>query len=132
MTPSEAAILEFLRANPDTSRAQIRAGVAPDSSESTMWRALKGLLEKGTLSVTGRGPATRYRVAGVARINAHLETPYYGRATVGYRREFLDAYVPGKTAYLDDADRGRLAAAGVYPDSLPAGTYARRILTRCW
>lgn len=50
MTPSEAAIIEFLRANPDTSRAQIRAGVAPDSSESTMWRALKGLLDKGTLS----------------------------------------------------------------------------------
>ena len=56
MTPSEASILEFLRANPDTSRAQIHAGVAPDSSESTMWRALKRLVEKGTLSVTGRGP----------------------------------------------------------------------------
>ena len=130
MTPSEAAILEFLRANPDTSRAQIRAGVAPDSSESTMWRALKGLVENGTLSVTGRGPATRYRLAGVARINAHLEAPYYGRATVGYRREFLDAYVPGKTAYLGDVDRAQLAAAGAYPESLPAGTYARRILTR--
>ncbi len=130
MTPSEAAVLEFLRANPDASRGQIRAAVSPDSSEATVWRALKGLVEKGTLAVTGRGPATRYRMAGIARIQAHLERPYYERAPVGYRREFLDAYVPGKTAYLSDADRASLAAAGAYPESLPAGTYARRILTR--
>ena len=69
--PSEAAIIEFLRNNPDSSRAQIRADIAPDSSEATVWRALRGLVEKGALSVVGKGPATRYNLAGVGRVRAH-------------------------------------------------------------
>lgn len=35
MMPSETAIIEFLRSNPGSSRAQIRADIAPDSSETT-------------------------------------------------------------------------------------------------
>lgn len=127
---SETAIIEFLRANPDASRAQIRAGVAPDNSEATVWRALRGLVERGALSVVGKGRATRYSLAGTARIRAHLDAPYYERVPVGYRREFLEAYVPGETAYLSDAERAQLTTAGAYPESLPPGTYARRILTR--
>ena len=53
------------------------------------------------------------------------------RAPASYRREFLDAYVPGKTFYLPAATRERLAGLGLTADArAPAGTYARHILER--
>lgn len=130
MPISEQAILDFVRRNPEAARGQIRAAVAPDRSEATVWRVLKALVERGILTVTGRGPATRYQIAGIMRVRAHLETPYHRRPPVGHRREFLDAYIPGRTWYLDSGERARLAAAGSSPEMLPAGTYAKRILTR--
>ena len=130
MAISEQAILDFVRLNPEVARGQIHAVVAPDHSEATVWRTLRALVEKGTLTVAGRGPATRYRLADVMRVRAHLEVPYYQREPVGYRREFLDAYIPGRTAYLNDAERAQLVTAGSPPEMLPAGTYAKRILTR--
>ena len=130
MSLIEQAVLDYVRLNPDAARGQVRAAVAPDRSETTVWRVLKTLVEKGTLTVTGRGPATRYRLAGITRVRAHLQTPYYQRPPVGHRREFLDGYVPGRTWYLDSGERARLAEAGSTPEMLPAGTYAKRILTR--
>ena len=130
MALSEQAVLEYVRRHPDVRRSQIRASVAPDRSEATVWRALKALVEKGSLSVVGRGPATRYRLSDAARIRAHLEMPYHRRPPVGYRHAFLDGYVPGESWYLTGADRARLAAAGSPVEELPAGTYARRILAR--
>ena len=130
MAISEKEILDFVRLNPEVARSQIRAAVAPDHSEATVWRSLRTLVKEGTLTVTGRGPATRYRLADVMRVRAHLEVAYYQRAPVGYRREFLDAYIPGSTAYLNDAERAQLVAAGSPQEMLPAGTYAKRILTR--
>lgn len=130
MALSEQAVLEFLRRHPDASRSQIRAGVAPDRSEATVWRALKTLVERGSLSVVGRGPATRYRLADAMRIRAYLETPWHERAPVGHRREFLDGYIPGRSWYLTVAERARLATEGSPREKLPAGTYAKRILTR--
>ena len=130
MPISEQAILDFVRRNPEAARGQIRAAVAPDRSEATVWRVLKTLVERGILTVTGRGPATRYQLAGIMRVRAHLETPYHRRPPVRHRREFLDAYIPGRTWYLDSGERARLAAAGSSPEMLPAGTYAKRILTR--
>jgi len=53
------------------------------------------------------------------------------RAPVGYRRSFLDDYVPNVTPYLAPAIREKLHALG-RPRSVgrPAGTYARDILGR--
>lgn len=130
MALSEEAILGFVRANPEAGREQIRAGVAPNRSEATVWRALRALVEKRSLTVTGRGPATRYRLAAPARVRAYLEVPYYRRPPVGYRREFLEAYVPAGTSYFTDAEKAELVAEGSSPEALPAGTYAKRILTR--
>ena len=79
--------------------------------------------------MSGKGRATGYRIAGVAVVRAHLSTPYNRRAPVSYRPEFLDAYVPGKTWYLSASDRERLLEAGrPQGGTIPAGTYARRIL----
>jgi hypothetical protein len=66
------------------------------------------------------------------KIRAYLRQPLSARKSVGYNREFLNAYRPGKTFYLPEGARARLAEIGERPVSgqEPAGTYARRILNR--
>ena len=131
MALSDQAILDYIAANPGSGREDIRRHAAHDASETTVWRALRRLVDENRLAVTGKGRATRYSLAGAAVVRAHLQTPYNRRKPVGYHQHFVDRYVPNKTFYLGDADRVRLRGAGV-PDvgSLPAGTYARRILER--
>jgi len=131
MPLSEQALLDYIAAHPGAGRDEIRRLVAPESGETTVWRALRRLVEAGTLEVTGRGRATGYTLAGAAVVRAHLATPYNRRRPVGYDRAFLDRYVPDKTFYLTAADRACLLEAG-RPNraALPAGTYARRILER--
>ncbi|MDO6591958.1 Fic family protein [Loktanella sp. D2R18] len=129
MALSDQDILNFIAANPGAGRDAIRKGVAQDVSETTVWRALKRLVDEGRLEVSGKGRATGYQIAGAAVVRAYLSTPYNRRPLVFYRPEFLDAYVPGKTWYLTEADRARLLEAGrPQGRELPAGTYARRIL----
>ena len=65
------------------------------------------------------------------RLRAFLERPRGERAPVGYDVEFLDAYVPGRTWYLDEAERERLRELGRTTFmGQPAGTYARDIMQR--
>lgn len=129
MTLSDQDILNFISENPGVGRDAIRRGVARGVSETTVWRVLKRLVEEGRLEVSGKGRATGYQIAGAAIVRAHLMTPYNQRLPVSYNPEFLDAYVPGKTWYLSAADRTRLLDAGrPLGGSMPAGTYARRIL----
>jgi hypothetical protein len=64
-------------------------------------------------------------------IEAFVRRPLADRPPVGYRREFLERYVPNETTYLTDALRAHLAELGRTPDDRrPAGTYARDILNR--
>lgn len=129
MALTDQDILNFIAANPGAGRDAIRKGVARDVSETTVWRALKRLVDEGRLEVSGKGRATGYQIAGAAVVRAYLLTPYNRRPPVTYRLEFLDAYVPGKTWYLPEADRVRLLEAGrPQGGEIPAGTYARRIL----
>ncbi|MBB5723519.1 Fic family protein [Loktanella ponticola] len=129
MALTDQDILNFTAANPGAGRDAIRKGVARDVSETTVWRALKRLVDEGRLEVSGKGRATGYQIAGASVVRAYLSTPYNRRPPVTYRPEFLDAYVPGKTWYLPEADRVRLLEAGrPQGGEIPAGTYARRIL----
>jgi len=129
MAFSDQDILNFMAANPGAGRDAIRKGVAREVSETTVWRAMKRLVDEGRLEVSGKGRATGYQIAGAAVVRAHLSTPYNRRPPVTHRPEFLDAYVPRKTWYLSEADRARLLEAGrPQGGELPAGTYARRIL----
>lgn len=54
------------------------------------------------------------------------------RKPAGYRREFLEKYVPNRTAYLSDTLRAHLHAVGQseHMAEMPPGTYARRVLDR--
>ena len=131
MARSDQAILDYIAAHPGVRRGDIRRHAAPEASETTVWRALKRLVDEGRLEVSGRGPATGYSLAGAAVVRAHLQTPYNRRKPASYKKEFLDRYIPDKTIYLAEADRQRLREAGTPAAApLPAGTYARRILER--
>jgi hypothetical protein len=131
MARSDQAILDYIAAHPGARRAEIRRHAAGEASKTTVWRALKRLVDEGRLEVSGRGPATGYSLAGAAVVRAHLQTPYNRRKPASYKKEFLDRYIPGKTIYLAESDRQRLREAGTpVIASLPAGTYARRILER--
>lgn len=131
MSVSDQDILGYLADHPGARREDIRRHVAPEASGTTVWRALKRLVDGGELEVSGKSRATVYSLAGPALVRTYLGTPYNRRRPASHNRGFLDRYIPNKTFYLGTADRQRLQDAG-RPDipPLPAGTYARRILER--
>ena len=104
---------------------------ALDPDEIDAGRPVRGRSSSAASVPTSSALRTRYGLAGLAVVRAHLGTPYNRRKMAVYRKEFIDRYVPGKTFYLNGAIRQRLHNAG-RPLSLPlpAGTYARRILER--
>ena len=60
-----------------------------------------------------------------------VRQPIQERQPVGYNRSFLDAYRPNETFYLPHDVRARLLELGKSTNgSLPAGTYAPRVLNR--
>ena len=132
MLLTDRAVLSYISNHPECGRSQIRRHVAPDASASTVWRALRRLVDAGKLQMVGEGRATRYRVAGSEAVRAHLRMPIHFRSTVRYRKEFTRRYRPNETRYLTDANREELEEAGT-PVAAPlhpshGATYARRIL----
>ncbi|MDE0422863.1 MAG: Fic family protein [Gammaproteobacteria bacterium] len=132
-----------------------------DLPRRTLQYRLGRLIDIGRLVREGQGPSTAYRLphsldAGVPDREAspglhrgvevapdhlqrlrnelrrrYLSRPANERAPVGYRREFLDSYVPNVSAYLSAEERTRLRGMGqLAQTSEPAGTHARRILDR--
>ncbi|MYD97804.1 MAG: Fic family protein [Gammaproteobacteria bacterium] len=75
-------------------------------------------------------PGDLYRLRGELR-QRYLLQPANQRPPVGYRREFLDNYVPNVSAYLSAEERTRLRGMGQFAETPePAGTHARRIIDR--
>ena len=131
MPLTDKDILNYISANPGAGRASVRRDIAPEFSPATIWRALKRLVDEGRLEVSGKAQAAGYSLAGSAAVRIHLQTPHNRRRLAAYSKDFLDRYIPNKTFYLSQADRQQLQSAGrPVPMSLPAGTYARRILER--
>lgn len=66
------------------------------------------------------------------KLRQAVRQPLSQRVPVGYRREFLDAYVPNESFYLPGAVREHLHGMGRSSTGTarPAGTYARQILNR--
>lgn len=129
MRPIDQRILDYLSDHPQARREAIKRAAAPDASETTVWRTLKQLSAANKVEVAGRGRATQYSIAGASAVKSHLRTPYNRRPPVNYNPSFIDAYIPGRSFYLPQRDRERLLEAGLpITGSIPAGTYARRIL----
>ena len=129
----DRAVLTYVSNHPGCARSEIRRDVAPDASTSTVWRALRRLVDAGKLEVVGEGRGTRYRVAGGEAVLAHLKTPASHRPPARYRSEFAGRYRPNESRYLTDADCAELVKAGtpvLDPLFIADGvTYARRVLS---
>jgi hypothetical protein len=116
----------------------------------TLQRKLNRLIDDQQVSVTGKSVSFVYKPgaknavtplittepyvptsAEGALVRDHVRQALMYRRPVGYQREFLEAYKPGKTWYLSESTRAQLHEMGRTPaDELPAGTYARDILER--
>ena len=132
MLLTDRVVLSYISNHPECGRSQIRRHVAPGASASTVWRALRRLVDAGKLQMVGKGRATRYRVAGSEAVHAHLRVPAKGRPVARYQMDFAHRYRPNETFYLTGADRAELEKAGtpIIPPLFgnPAVTYARRVL----
>lgn len=90
--------------------------------------------ESGKLALRGHPPTVETYVPiseESGEIRDAVRQPIQKRRPVGYNRPFLDAYRPNETFYLPPEIRARLPELGKSTNGdLPAGTYARRILSR--
>jgi Fic family protein len=127
----------------------------------TAQRMLSNLLESGRIRAQGEARARRYfsleasaasssaiaNEEGAASpdafpdaitlsmdsrdILAYVDKPMQARKPVGYQTDFLESYIPNKTAYLSPALRRQLLKMGTTAQAdAPAGTYSREILGR--
>ncbi len=118
-------------------------------SRRTLQRRLEQLISEGRIISEGKSTARIYRAVTVSegpssdkepyvpmspegdRIRKEIQKPLMHRRPVGYEREFLLSYMPGKTWYLQERVRAQLYDIGRTPVGAgPAGTYARDILGR--
>ena len=96
-------------------------------STATVYRPGPGLVLEAPPPEEGYVPLSREG----ARVRALMRRPMTERTPVGYRRDFLDAYEPGRTWYLPKALRARLYELGRTADGRRrAGTHARDIMGR--
>jgi fido (protein-threonine AMPylation protein) len=103
--------------------------VAAATSDSTVETPKPGAL---TMSPTPPAVDMGVPVSTAGQeIQTFVRRPLADRQPVGYRRGFLESYVPNDTAYLSDTLRNHLHELGRTPDGQrPAGTYARDVLHR--
>ncbi len=127
----------------------------------TAQRTLSQLLESGLIKSQGEARARRYfslKMSAAAlgeetpntalatrdvfpsdielsadskEILSYVDRPVLARQPVGYQSDFLDSYVPNKTAYLPLALRQHLRKVGTTAlVDAPAGTFSREIMGR--
>jgi hypothetical protein len=143
----EMSIIEVLRRTPGGMNINvILAELKNTLSKRTLQRRLQNLIAKNKIRKEGRGPITVYIL-----VVKDLEQPYdniilsedsreivtyvnqdlTARTPVAFSRDFIDAYQPAKTWYLNQLTRNHLRNIGTTGfDNRPAGTYGRAILDR--
>ncbi|OFZ99624.1 MAG: cell filamentation protein Fic [Betaproteobacteria bacterium RBG_19FT_COMBO_58_11] len=144
---------DFLTSIPDSPEGITLAELLARHSglaRRTAQRWIGQLIAQGKIAAYGAGRSRRYRamkpLSGVAAeafpahipisvdsrdILAYVGQPLEIRKPVGYQRDFLDAYQPGRTWYLPEPLRRQLRKMGDTGQArLPAGTYSRAILNR--
>lgn len=146
-------IIAILEKNPEgLSTGQISELIEFSSNSKTLQRRLASLSDAGLILKKGEKKARKYYPAKVSEKenNGHLtdnihlifspksqdtfkflDTPPHGRKKMSYNRDFLDSYVPNKTAYVPEKVRKQLFKEGKrFDKALAAGTYARQICQR--
>ncbi len=80
------AVLDFIADNPGASRGLIRSRVAPEVSETTVWHALKQLIDEGRIEASGQTRSTGYsRPPAIASLVRTLCVHIYGHHTISVR-----------------------------------------------
>ncbi len=146
-------ILEVMGRFPDGAGIEeIESALAVDLPRRTLQRRLAGLVAEGRLRMAGRRRGARYFSGGAAvgaattdasggtgiplspegrAIAQAVTRPLSARQPVGYNRVFLDDYHPNVSRYLPESICAELRGLGQgAAGDLPAGTYARQILSR--
>jgi fido (protein-threonine AMPylation protein) len=141
-------LLELIGHFPDgTSLEQLMLGMAPPISRRTLQRWLSLLVQEGRLQAIGQARARRYKIRPLLgkepiesslplsvqakELRAKVMQPMQGRHPVSYHREFLESYLPNKSAYLPETLRSKLALlGGTRNEEFPAGTYVKLIFHR--
>jgi len=108
-----AVLPQHYAAPPPIAGHQVRESVPPAAE------GIDGLPDGLALSPEGR------------EVWVYVSQPLTARTPVGYQREWIDGYVPGRTFYLPEPVRRQLHAMGRTPaEQAAAGTYSRAILDR--
>ncbi len=138
--------------------AGIRGALGVDLPRRTLQRRLAQLVEAERLEAFGAGPARRYRVrisyaapkavspvvretvpydvliplsAEAGEIQSWVQQPIQARQPVGYNPDFLAAYQPNRSFYLDESLRFRLREMGKSRDETrPPGVYVKKLYGR--
>jgi Fic family protein len=82
----EIEILQYLHYHPLSSRAEIESGVTNPPSPATIKRLLTDAVRKGRIEVSGRGPATRYRLTPQAHVTMPLDLSTYFEQDIDQRQ----------------------------------------------
>ncbi len=146
-------ILVVLAQNPEgLSTSEISELLSFSVNYKTLQRRLVSMSDDGLILRSGEKKARKYYPANTSKkedfgrfmdgshqifsqksqnILKFLDTPPHRRPLMSYRRDFLDSYVPNKTAYIPEGVRNQLREAGKrFDKALAAGTYAREICQR--
>lgn len=146
-------ILEIVQHSERASRDEIAKKFAASHGtlllDRTLQRRLERLVVTGKIHPEGVGRNTQYRLSDAGEKADTLQTtnrelsaqglrlrslvlrPLGQREPVGYHRDWLFEYKPGKTWYLTKSQRAHLREIGQTPDdNRPAGTFAKDILSR--
>lgn len=146
-------IMIVLQNNPEgLSRGQIAKNLNLIINPKTLQRRLSILVYNGRIRKKGEKKATKYypikKFSNVDKgqlsnnsqdifsvesqnVLEFLDIPLYAREKTSYNRNFLDNYVPNKTAYLSkDVQKTLFLEGKRFDEVMKAGTYARQICQR--
>ncbi|MBU6451517.1 MAG: Fic family protein [Cyanobacteria bacterium REEB67] len=142
-------IVEIVTQHPEGASLRVIAErFGPRAARRTIQKWLKDLVEQGRLVLDGEKKGARYfavkkngagilpertlQISSAAQeVQQMISRPEGDRRPVSYNRQFLDSYQPNESFYLSKAQRISLRNIGtVESGAQPAGTYARKILSR--
>lgn len=76
MTP-DVEMLQYLHYHPDSTKAEIKAGMSLEMSDATIKRVLSKAVKDGMVLVIGKGRATKYRLTPQAYVTMDLNLDTY-------------------------------------------------------
>ena len=88
-------------------------------------RILSQGVEDGWLVAEGHGKSRKYDLSGIEKIEKWLEKPTSERTTCGYRRSFLENYIPNETKWFSEKQISKLERA--QPEIADVSTYSLNI-----